>query len=136
MSSGTDLVTRRQLRGLNRLGDVFLPGGEGMPSFSESRCADSVDHVVRYLPDQDRKDMGMLLGILGLLPAFLSGLFVALLDRSDRIPGSVGSLLRFARVGIRGLVMSLYFSDRSVLRSIDYDVNVYLKDLETVDAVR
>jgi len=127
MSGSTSrYLSKRQLRGLDRLGDQFLPGTATLPSFSRSGCADSVDDVLAYLPESDRNDLGLLLGILGLLPAFCTGALLWLLDRAEGIPTGLGALLRFARIGVRGLVMSLYWGHPSVLAAIDYDVSVTL----------
>jgi hypothetical protein len=128
MSKHSDLLSARQYRGLERLGDVMLPGNGTLPSFSKSGCATGIDHVVRYLPESDRNDLLMLLGILGLFPSFFTGWFVWLIERSMGIPTGLGSLLRFARIGTRGLIMSLYWGHEPNLAAIGYDVDVYLGD--------
>lgn len=119
-------LSRRQQRGLDRLGDAFLPGAGPLPSFSASGCASSVDSVLAYLPESDRNDLGLLLGILGLLPSPFTGMLLWLLDRSGSLPTGLGALLRFARIGVRGLVMSLYWGHPPVLEAIEYDVSVVL----------
>jgi len=127
-------LSRRQLRGLDKLGDVFLPGDEAMPSFSASGCATSIDGVLAYLPAADRKDLGLLLTVLGWLPALLVAGLVALIGSANSLPGPLGALMRFARIGTRGLVMSLYWSHPTVLRAISYEVDVFTDDLAATEA--
>jgi hypothetical protein len=134
-------LDRRQLRGLDKLGDVFLPGVDGvgdggsrpLPSFSASGCAEDIDSVLAYLPDGDRGDLSLLLTILGWLPRLLVRAFVWLTERAGALPGPVGALLRFARIGTRGLVMCLYWAHPPVLAAIDYEVGVVIDD-DTVRA--
>lgn len=138
MNAGTTVTSRflgrRQLHGLDRLGDAMVPGEEDLPSFSRSGCAVAIDSVLQYLPPGDRKDLGLLLKILGLMPAFLVGGFVVLVERAGSLPGPLGTLLRFARIGTRGLVMSLYFSHPPVLDAIGYEVGVVMEDAPVAPA--
>jgi hypothetical protein len=129
MSGGaTRYLSVRQLRGLDKLGDVYLPGDGELPAFSKVGCAAGIDSVLEFLPEGDRKDLGLLLRILGWLPGFLVAAFVWLTERGESIPGGLGALLRFARIGTRGLVMSLYFDHPDVLRLLDYEVGVVIDD--------
>lgn len=127
----TRYLDARQLRGLDKLGDVYLPGDGELPAFSATGCASEIDSVLEYLPEGDRSDLGLLLRILGWLPVFLVAAFVWLTERGESFPGGVGALLRFARIGTRGLVMSLYFDHPEVLRVLDYEVGVVLDDAVT-----
>lgn len=127
--SDSRFLDARQLRGLDRLGDVYLPGDGTLPSFSESGCASRIDDVLEYLPEADRSDVGLLLRILGWLPRLFVAAFVWMTERGGSLPGPPGALLRFARIGTRGLVMSLYWSHPPVLEAIDYHVGVVRDDL-------
>jgi hypothetical protein len=124
MARASRYLSTAQLRGLDRLGDVYLPGDGTLPAYSATGCSRDIDDVLEYLPEQDRSDLGMLLGILGWLPRFLVAFFVWLTERGESIPGGLGALLRFARIGTRGLVMSLYFDHPDVLRIMEYEVGV------------
>lgn len=127
--SMSTFLSRRQLRGLDRLGDVFLPGDADLPAFSRIGCARDVDAVLEHLREADRSDLRLLLTILGWMPALLVGAFVWLTERGGRrLPGRLGALLRFARIGTRGLVMSLYWSHPAVLDAIGYEVGVVHDD--------
>ena len=131
MARASRYLGATQLRGLDRLGDAYLPGDGTLPSFSDTGCSREIDAVLEHLPEQDRSDLGLLLRILGWLPAFLVAAFVWVTERGDSIPGAPGALLRFARIGTRGLVMSLYWDDPEVLRLIDYEVGVVVDDAVT-----
>lgn len=130
----SEFLDARQLGGLDKLGDVFLPGDDGgtaghaLPSFSDSGCAADIDSVLAHLPEGDRGDLGLLLRILGWLPALFVHAFVWLTEHASALPGPLGALLRFARIGTRGLVMSLYWAHPPVLAAIDYEVGVVLDD--------
>jgi hypothetical protein len=128
MAGASRYLSARQLRGLDRLGNVYLPGDGTLPSFAATGCSSEIDSVLDYLPEADRNDLGLLLRILGWLPAFIVAGFVWLTERGEKVPGGLGALLRFARIGTRGLVMSLYWDHADVLRAIDYEVGVVIDD--------
>lgn len=123
-------LTPRELIGLKKLGDCIIPGDGELKSFSKSECADQVDRILDHMPMPDRNDLKMLLGLLALLPKFGVYLFVQLLELSPAIPSIFGgAILRFIRLGIRGLVMSLYYSNPETLKTLGYSVNVYTSDI-------
>lgn len=128
MAATSRYLNATQLRGLDRLGDVYLPGDGVLPSFSAAGCAREIDSVLEHLPESDRSDLGMLLRVLGWMPLLLVRAFVWLTEHGESLPGSPGALLRFARIGTRGLVMSLYWDDPEVLRLIDYEVGVVVDE--------
>lgn len=130
----TEHLSELQIRGLVKLGGVIAPGGNGLPTFAGCGCAYDIDRVLDHMPESDRSDVKLLLRVLGLLPAFLVAAFVRLLDASIHVPGSLGSFLRFARIGVRGLVMSLYWANSEVHRALDYDVSVYTGDQQVADS--
>jgi hypothetical protein len=122
-------LSPRALRGVERLGDVLLPGDGALPRFSDTECVTQVDRIARHVPGSDLRDLAMLLTVLGLLPTLLVRAAWLLLARSDNVPTGLGALLRFARFGLKGLVNSLYFDDPAVLAAIGYEVDVYTGDL-------
>lgn len=128
MSSASPL-TPRQRRGIDRLGDTMLPATTRDRSFSELRCADRAEAAMRELPAADRADLLMLLGVLAILPTFLVRAFVWLTGHVGWMPGPLGALLRLANLGLKGTVMTLYYSDERVLEQLGYDVGVYVDDL-------
>jgi hypothetical protein len=118
-----------QLRGLNKLGDALVPGDGEFPSFSRSGCAAAVDRVLDHMGAADLADLRGLLTVMAILPTFLVRAFAAFLELSLRWNGPLGGLLRFARLGVRGLVFTLYYSDPGTLKSIGYEVKVHLEKI-------
>lgn len=118
----------RQLRGLLKVGDLLVPGDGELPSFSRSGCAEEADRVLAYLNEADRKGLLMLLGVFSVTPvALLRGLLRAAEGaRASRGPIATG--LRMILIGVKGLVMSLYWSDvgppPSVLGIVGWDAKV------------
>lgn len=143
MDNTTHYLTAGQFRGLVKLGDVYAPGNDELPSFSELGCAEHADDVLEYLPEDDRKALITLLGLLRWSPQFKLRWLVSFLEYAPNIPGPPGNVLRLLQTGLKGLVMSLYFSGRkgkaytgrSPLEVIDYEVTVFTEDVDQRGAV-
>lgn len=121
-------LSERQIRGLEKIGMVMFPGDEEFPSFRETRCARHLDRILDYMPAQDLKDLGLLLGLMAALPRSFVKAFLALVESLSAMPGPVGALMRTIRLGLRGLIMSLYYGDPAVHERIGYQVGVYTAD--------
>ena len=105
--------TRNQLLGLLKAGDIILPGTNASPSFSKVGCIDHVDRMAAYLNGDDLGGLRILLGIFRYTPRWTIRLLLNACGRNDRLPGFLGSALRTIELGIKGLVMSLYYSNLS-----------------------
>lgn len=119
-------LNEKQVRGLLKLGDAMVPGNAQMPRFSTSGCADQINRILDYMPEQDLSDLKMLLMILSYFPGFAVAVLVRLIEVATLLPGGAGAPFRFIRLGLRGLVMTLYYSNPTVLEKIGYRVGVYL----------
>ncbi|HUP56324.1 MAG TPA: hypothetical protein VM598_02655 [Bdellovibrionota bacterium] len=117
-----------QIRAIEKVGDCLVPGDGEFPRFSATGCVSQIDRILDYMPATDLKDLKMLLGILALFPRFLLALLFRLLEGAPSVPGPIGAPLRLIRIGMRGLVMSLYYGDPAVLRAMNYKVSVYTGD--------
>lgn len=113
-----------QIAGINKVGDTLLPGADEFPSFSQAGCVRHVDRILDYMPEQDLSDLKLLLLLLGLMPSFLVRALLGWIDHSPASTGPVGPLLRLIRLGLRGLVMTLYYGDDAILKKIGYAVQV------------
>ena len=103
---------KAQLRALERLGTLMLPRSGHYPSFAELGCLEHIDEIAAWIPESDRADLGLLLNLLALMPDFgLRGL-ITLVQSPDRWPDGVASVLRQIDTGLRGILMSLYYSGR------------------------
>ena len=100
------------IKGLTRIGNILIPGSGAFPSFSEFKCIDHIDEVLAFAPKDDIKDLGMVLGILSVFPNIILTWLVKLMANAHRNHGPVGSMLRLLNMGIRGIVFSLYYSDK------------------------
>lgn len=103
----------RAVRTLVRIGDIMAPSGAGFPSFSETGSIQHFDDILRHLPPQDRQDLHTLLVVLSFLPRKGLKVFLYLLDRSSGVPGPLGAILRVVHLGLRGLVWTLYYSNKA-----------------------
>jgi hypothetical protein len=129
-------LSPRQLAGLNKIGDIYFPGDGEMPAFSRLGCAEKVDFALGHLPDDDRSSLLMLLGVVGTMPAAFARLLIGLGEWGPRMGGPLGVGLRFLRLGLKGVVTSLYYSGErgagytgpTPLDALDYHVAVYSAD--------
>lgn len=119
-------LSAAQIRGVEKLGQAMLPGGEGFPSFMAIGCARHIDRILDFMPEQDIKDLRLLLSLLAVMPLAFSRFFAWFLEKAVPWPGPVGAQLRTIRLGVRGLIFSLYYGDPAVLKEIGYEVGVYV----------
>ena len=98
------------LRGLNKVGDILIPALDNYPSFSQLGCAEHVDKVVEDLPPSDRDGVGLLFGLFYFVPAFLLRALFNFLEKNHNKDIMLGAILRQIRMGVRGIVYSLYYS--------------------------
>ncbi len=123
---GATLLTPAQLATLNRIGDLMIPGDAELPSFTASRCAEQADRMLAHMYDGDRDGIRMLLGVFRFLPGFAVRGILRLCDQEASFPDPIGSALRMIGIGVKGVVMTLYYSglDARVLPAIRWDAHV------------
>ena len=105
--SRSQYLSEREIKGLEKIGDIMIPRNPPFPSFSETGCVEHVDDTVAYVAEADLKDLKMLLGICGTLPSFMVRFILWLFEKQWF------TLLRFANFGVRGLIFSLYYSNKT-----------------------
>lgn len=103
---------RLQLRGLRRLADLMLPRSGEYPAFSELGCLEHIDIIAEHIPEPELKDLKLLLGVLAATPRPGLQALLKLMQSPDPWPESVATMLRQMDTGLRGIVMSLYYSGR------------------------
>jgi len=134
-------LTHAQRIGLEKLGDIYAPGDDDFPSFSQLGCAVHARELLEFIPPRELRALQQLLSACRWAPNWSLGLLVRLAEVSPRMPGSLGSTLRALRLGLRSMVYSLYYSGQAgpdydgplPLQIIDYEVSVYTGDLEADD---
>lgn len=125
------ILTAAQQRGLLRLGDVIIPGDDLLPSFSASGVADEVDRMLGWMYDSDRSAIQAVLAICAVLPTPAIRGVVTLTERADSAPEPAAAALRMASFGIKGLIVSLYYSglDRGdrIRPAIGWDTTIVMR---------
>ncbi|MCG8306111.1 MAG: hypothetical protein MI975_01890 [Cytophagales bacterium] len=105
-------LSKSSIKGLNRIGDILIPGNNEFPSFSEYMCIDHIDDLLNYVPPGDIKDLGMVLGVLSYCPKSVLTWLVKVMSKAHKSRGAAAALLRQLNMGIRGIVFSLYYSEK------------------------
>ena len=109
----SQILDPRALRALERLGDIIVPRVGGLPAFSELGCIEHVDSVLTYAPREDVASLKTLLDVLYFLPDFLLRLLVRAMTKPGKWPEFIATDLRLLDMGIRGVVLSLYYSGKT-----------------------
>ena len=126
-SAVTTRLTAAQNRGLNKLGDVCIPGDDVLPSFSRSGVSADIGRMLPYMHEADRSSLLLLLTVCAWLPKPAVQGIVALAAAWRRAPEPIAGLLRMANIGIKGVVHSLYWSalhDQGIHAAIGYDATL------------
>ena len=117
MDTSTAPVSRHlgpgQLRALEAIGNILVPGEEDFPSFSRLGCVAHVDRLLDFMPDDDLRGLQGVLSAASFLPRFLAAGLLHWLEAGLWPPGPWASPLRVLRFGLRGIVLSLYYSGGS-----------------------
>ena len=104
-------LSAAQRRGLAKIGDILIPGDGELPSFATSGCAAHADRMLVHMYDDDRNGVKAVLTLCALLPRPLIRALFAVTERHPGAPEPIAGLLRMANLGIKGVVMTLYYSD-------------------------
>jgi len=107
------ILTPREVRALERVGDIVAPACGPLPAFSATGCVRYVDDMLRYMPPGDVADIRLLLRILSIKPTSGIRFILALARAGQRWRGPLGATLRMIEIGLKGLVTSLYYSGKA-----------------------
>ena len=101
------------LKGLIRIGDIFIPGAGDLPSFSEFGGIEHVDDIVTYTPSDDVILLNLVFSIFSILPEgilrWVAGQMVVA-SYSDRL---LDVLFRQLYIGLKGILFSCYYSGKN-----------------------
>jgi aldehyde dehydrogenase (NAD+) len=121
-------LTKGQLAGLLKVGDLIVPGDTDLPSFSASGCAQHADRMIAHMNAGDRDGLVMLLGAFRFMPGIAVRALLHLTDRHTSFPEPIATGLRMIGIGVKGVVTTLYYSgldDRgAIMRGIKWDAKV------------
>jgi hypothetical protein len=113
----SELFSTKQISGLNKLGDIIMPENGEFPAFSKTGCAHHIDIAMMNAHPDDVRDFGFLLLFCYYSPAMMIRLILDCADNADRFPFFITPLLRKLNIGIKGVVVSLYYSGENGLSS-------------------
>jgi len=123
-----ETLSAAQLAGLRKVGDIMIPGDADMPRFSASGCAEQADRMIAFMNAGDREGITLLLGVFRFLPTFVIRGVLALIDRHASFPEPIAGGLRLLNIGVKGVVMTLYYSGLDargeILAGIKWDAQV------------
>jgi aldehyde dehydrogenase (NAD+) len=130
-----ETLTAGQLAGLLKVGDLMVPGDGDLPSFSASGCAQHADRMFAHMNASDRDGLTLLLGVFRFLPGIVLRAILRLTDKHRAFPEPIAAGLRMVGMGVKGAVMTLYYSgldaDRTILRAIKWDAKVVERPSES-----
>jgi hypothetical protein len=119
------------LKGLTRIGDIFIPGEGDLPSFSDFGGIEHVDDIVAYTPTEDVASLNMVFTIFSILPEGMLRWAANQMVAASYRNGLLDGLLRQLNIGLKGILFSCYYSGKSgssyagknPLDGIGYEVN-------------
>jgi hypothetical protein len=119
------------LKGLNRIGDIFIPGEGDLPSFSEFGGIEYVDDIIAYTPAEDIASLNMVLSIFSILPEGMLRWAADQMVAASYRDGLLDGLLRQLNIGLKGILFSCYYSGKggssyagkNPLDTVGYEVN-------------
>ncbi|MHC4120241.1 MAG: hypothetical protein ACYSWO_22335 [Planctomycetota bacterium] len=109
----SDYLKPGALKGLNRIGDIFIPGAGDLPSFSEFGGIEHVDDVIAYAPEEDIADLNLVLRILSVLPQGVLRWAADQMMAASHKEGRLAALLRQLNIGLKGILFSCYYSGKA-----------------------
>lgn len=104
-------LSARQRHGLLKVGDVLIAGDYEFPSFTGSGSAEHAERMLDYMNESDRNGLTVLLGLFRFVPRWLLRVLFFVAERHRFFPRPVGGALRMINIGVKGTVMTLYYSD-------------------------
>lgn len=100
------------LKALTRIGDIIAPKNGEFPSFSEVGCLEHVDDVAAYAPQNDLKDLNLVLSILSFMPGFFLKWLVKTMNNSHAKNGGFSDTFRMLDLGLKGIIFGTYYSGK------------------------
>jgi aldehyde dehydrogenase (NAD+) len=136
----SEWLSPTQLAGLVKVGDVLVPGEGDLPSLSASNCAVAADRLFAHMAPGDRDAVRILLGVFRWLPRPVLYAIFWVTSRHRIAPEPIARALRLMNLGVKGIVMTLYWSDvgegPSVRAAIGWDATVVETELQAAATPR
>lgn len=106
------ILSGLQQKAIMKIGNVYCPKHPELPAFKDVKPLERIDILLEEIPPQDLKDLQLLLSVLGVLPSFVIWLVVFIIENGKDLPTPMGALIRMIRFGFRGIIFSLYYSEK------------------------
>jgi|GEM_PF-4216647 len=136
MTQQTKLLNKKAFQGLVKIGEIIIPGQAGFLSYSESNKAQHVDRMIKHLNEDDKKGIILLLSLLGFIPSFFLKIFIKLIFNYKKYPKIISPLINMIMLGLKGLVMTTYYSAFEFENSDEDEIYKKLEwESSTVEAV-
>jgi hypothetical protein len=128
-------LTSKELRALERLGDLLFPRYGEFPSFSELGCVAYVDDILKNAPESELNQLKGFLGFLAYMPTAVLRAVLWFARNAHRFPEPLATQARLMDLGLRGALVTLYFSGKhaprysgpTTLQLIGYTPNIVKK---------
>lgn len=100
---------------LIRIGNIFIPAYNDLPSYEASGAAKHIDEIVSYAPKADIQSLSLLLAFLSIVPnATLRWMVKQMRNSHFRSGNAYWTLFRQLDFGIRGIVLGTYYSGETL----------------------
>lgn len=103
------------IKGVIKLGNIVIPGDHEFPSFERQfrriHGEINIDRMLDFLVKDDVDGLKILLPLLAFTPKFLVKLLMKTVDQYQKIPEIFQTPFRLLYIGLKGLVLTLYYSD-------------------------
>lgn len=120
------------LKGIQKAGDIVLPGGDGFPRFSETDFIQHFGRISHYMTPEDREGFKLLTAIMGIMPSFMIHLMLVMVSHHEKVPSFIGAIFRQVNMGVKGVLFTMYYSgldetnqERSkIFKLMKYETNI------------
>ncbi len=123
-------LNRRQLNTIERIGNILVPSHSALPKFSDTGCLFHIDTMLEACPADDVRSLKAVLMLLSILPDAALHWLCRQLEKSEHYSGWLFAQLRLLKIGLRGIIFSLYYSgqntpynESTVHKAIGYQVH-------------
>jgi hypothetical protein len=126
-------ISPRAIKGLCKIGNVFLPGNEEFPKYSDVAGTYFVNDMVQYAPEEDLASLNLVLIIFSFLPDFILHWLVGKMGEATAQGqnGLIPTTLRQLDLGLRGILYATYYGEftnpafkgKTPAQLMEYEVN-------------
>ena len=113
MSITSRYLGTRSLIALSRIGDIFCPENAEFPSYSQCGCLEHVDKMMATVPENDQKDLNLVLSIISFMPDFMLVWLIQKMAKSHEGKGFLSPIFRQLDFGLKGIILGTYYSGKT-----------------------